>query len=218
MNEQNRDNSLHIKNLLKGSAKFLGDSKLEITSRIILVEIIVIAVLVGIFYPREPKLPLHPVKRAVGWDTLMIDGNRNRHGVSFPHLVCSKAAGEEREDCRVCHHLSRPNDGPSSCAECHRDMLYTISIFDHKYHEEQEGGNKSCVKCHEKDKAKENVKACTECHSEYPSDLNYQAVSYKAAMHSACVECHKEVDLSGMVTEYSECKICHKDIEELMEH
>ena len=217
MTGSNREKQFMPPAFFKGSGIFLGNSGLDTISRILLIEIVLLSLAFAVFYPREPNYPVNPVKKAVGWDTLMIDGNRNRHGVAFPHLVCRGAVGEKRSDCRKCHHLSRPEDGPSSCAECHRDMLHPSTIFNHAYHKKLCGKNPSCEECHVVNKARENVKPCQDCHSDYPPPMEYIAVSYKSAMHTACAACHtKEVELSGGKDEYSGCKFCHKDIEALM--
>ncbi|MBF0430001.1 MAG: Ni/Fe-hydrogenase cytochrome b subunit [Fibrobacteria bacterium] len=141
------------------------------------------------------QYPNTPVKDAVGWDTLSIDGNRALESVLFPHAQHQQMMGVSRDSCMTCHHMSRPKDGPTSCSECHQDMYLATSIFSHGYHQTLMGGNKSCDSCHVNTKAKAEVLSCNtaECHKLLPSDTtSYLADSYVDAMHKKCKDCHEE--------------------------
>jgi hypothetical protein len=149
---------------------------------------------------QEP--PRTPVAEAVGWDVLRIDGDRDGRWVLFDHqdheeIVKSRRSG--RSACRQCHHLSKPHDGPTACAECHRDMHLPTSIFDHDLHQQWLGGNVSCGECHEGRHAADTAKPCGECHEDMKPTrpgkaFKAVAVSHQDAMHKQCIGCHKEPD------------------------
>lgn len=122
---------------------------------------------------------------AVGWGTLRIDGNRNGKYMDFDHKKHKLLAGSGEAGCRTCHHLSRPNDGPSSCCGCHTSMETSAPIFNHGLHAKLHSGN-SCRECHNTGKRQgQDVKACGSCHAEYPnSNQFYMKVrGYKPALH-----------------------------------
>src|SRR4030042_6810430 len=119
---------------------FFGPSSVRLGKkrRIILticsVDLIIVAAAVLAGFSRPPAGPDNPVKDAIGRDTLRIDGNRNGRYVDFDHEAHKAITGRGETGCRICHHLSRPYDKPSSCCQCHRDMEKETSIFDHNYH------------------------------------------------------------------------------------
>jgi len=196
----------------KSTTVWLGDSKLTIASVLSWVEIVVVAFVVTLFYAGFSAKAHTPVKDAVGWGVLKIDGNRAKHAVLFPHEAHKDRIGKNKDACITCHHMSKPMDGPTSCYVCHRDMYLWMPIFNHESHQEALGGNASCIQCHEENKAKENVKRCKECHSEYTEDPDdYVARSYEAAMHSRCVGCHKKEAKKGDRQRLYKCNCCHKD-------
>jgi Ni/Fe-hydrogenase subunit HybB-like protein len=145
------------------------------------------------------------VARPRGLSPMIIDGNRADRVVVFDHDRHIREQGRE-ESCVKCHHLLKPMDEATSCAECHRDMFLKTLIFDHEAHQRRQGGNKGCEKCHPRNKPKsaKTVKECTECHTTLmpkgsrvtiqtkgPDRLKY-AVGYADAMHGLCVPCHTE--------------------------
>ncbi len=142
------------------------------------------------------RYPDTPVRDAVGWDTLTIDGNRAGESVAFPHKAHQNAIGEDPKDCAQCHHMSKTGDGPTSCHECHRDMYLKKSIFQHDAHQAYLGGNASCVVCHPDTKEPAEVISCgtEECHPNMlESDTSsIMAHSYMDAMHRVCADCHHE--------------------------
>ncbi len=189
-------------------------SAAAIASIVSWIEIVAVALVVTLLYASFSAKPRTPVKAAVGWDPLRIDGNRAKGAVLFPHAVHVKWVGASREACMTCHHMSKPMDGPTSCAACHRDMYASTSIFDHDSHRKALGQGKSCNKCHPQDKAKEHVKPCQECHETYTKAPSaYVARSYESAMHTQCVSCHKEqAEMFGR-PELATCQSCHKEME-----
>jgi Ni/Fe-hydrogenase subunit HybB-like protein len=139
---------------------------------------------------------LHPV---------ILFGNRAGGAVLFDHDKHIREQGGN-ESCVKCHHMVKPMDEATSCAECHRDMFLKTLIFDHAFHEKKQGGNKGCEKCHKQNEPKsaQTAKVCTECHKDMEakgsritiqtkgSDRLKFAVGYMDAMHGLCVSCHKE--------------------------
>jgi len=166
---------------------------------------------------RRQLTPPTPVRSALGWGSLQIDGDRNGNGVMFDHTEHKERLAEtygEEEGCRQCHHLSLPNDGPSSCAECHSDMYSTVSVFDHEGHQVRLGSARSCTECHPNpDTKKENI-ACSECHPHMvPEDgrneFDCQAAGYLDALHGLCLECHRESAEEAERPELPLCGTCH---------
>ncbi|MFH1759649.1 MAG: cytochrome c3 family protein [bacterium] len=196
----------------KQSKVFLGGSGLDKVSKVTAVITVLLSLIFAVYFSDSGRLKETPVEKAVGWDTLRIDGNRAGMHVFFPHNIHEETAGEDRNGCIECHHLSSPGDGPTSCFECHKDMNRATSIFDHKYHQRKFGGNKSCEKCHEQNKVPEKAKSCAaaDCHKDMFSDKSliiYTASSYKDAMHKRCMSCH-ERDSEEPDKEY--CGFCHR--------
>ncbi len=213
MTEKNDTNEFKRPDFFKGKSVFLGKSVLTATAVITLIEILILSMAYAVFYPEIREDSFAPVKEAVGWDTLRIDGNRDSNFVLFDHAIHRDTIGQTRKECRTCHHLSLPFDGPSTCTGCHRSMNTYTLVFDHASHQLYHSAKNDCFECHaDNNKAKENAKACTECHPEYTEDvMKPSARSYQAAMHSACVVCHKTRDKEAGIKKHSACKNCHPD-------
>lgn len=214
MTEQNSDNSdkqYEKPDFFKSSSVWFGKKKTAIFSITSIVIIIVISAIFAFFPRSKAKISSDPVKDAVGWEVLRIDGNRNGRYVDFDHTSHQTVTGKGKKGCRVCHHLSKPHDGPSSCYQCHREMDKAISIFDHNYHIKIHISGNSCEECHMRDTFGKNVKRCNACHGDYNKDNKYyfSARSYKSAMHTLCIGCHERED--GKVGEkaFSDCSFCH---------
>jgi Ni/Fe-hydrogenase subunit HybB-like protein len=133
---------------------------------------------------------------------LLLDGNRDGDVVLFDHDDHAERLGGDRS-CETCHHLTKPLDRNTSCAECHRDMYDPMSVFHHGVHVERLGGNRGCVDCHTGEttvKSYETITECSECHRneiaqrafvEAPPPRWGEAVGYMEAMHGLCVACHE---------------------------
>lgn len=216
MTEQHSDTSDNIyekPDFFRSSSVWLGRKKTVIFSITSLIGIIVISGIFAVFFPSKTNISSNPVKDAVGWEILRIDGNRNGKYVDFDHEAHQTLTDKGRRGCRVCHHLSKPHDGPSSCYQCHRDMEKPVSIFDHNYHIRIHIRGNSCGECHMKDKSGHNVKRCNACHDEYTRDITYysSARGYKYSMHTLCIGCHgREDDKMGKKV-FTTCSFCHGD-------
>jgi len=198
--------------LSKSPTDWQGGSAVTAVSIVSWVEILAVAVIAASLYVGLSAKASTPVKDAVGWDTLTIDGNRAERSVLFPHADHQKRIGEDQPACKTCHHMSKPMDGPTSCYVCHRDMYLSASIFDHVSHQKALGSNRACKECHVTDKARENSKQCKECHETYTKTLDeYVARSYESAMHSRCVACHKREAKKIGKPKITKCQWCHKD-------
>jgi hypothetical protein len=154
---------------------------------------------------------------------LLLDGNRDGRDVIFDHAAHLTRAEGPDPVCHWCHHMNRPLDVATSCAECHRDMYEPVDIFDHDLHETRLGGNDGCARCH-RDPARRRVREvttpCTDCHKQLRArvsriepahDDGTMAVGYLDAMHGLCVECHRsaeerQTELAGQLTT---CVRCH---------
>lgn len=180
--------------------------------------------------------PHAPIRSALGWETLTINGNRDEAMVVFDHMAhqqqvaqeithdggdCSTCqsfvalATEEGDDCRVCHHLSKPNDEVTPCSECHQDMHLPTSIFDHMLHQDALGGNAGCVECHVGEHMPNTAKACQDCHETMAPQFgetifNHIAPGYKDAMHGVCITCHEEEAKQQARPELARCPACHQ--------
>jgi hypothetical protein len=208
MMDNNEKSKFKMADFFKGRTVFLGKSAVSIVAAITLIEVFILALVYAVIFPGYKKMPI-PVKQAVGWDTLTINGNRNEESVLFNHTVHQDSIGKTRENCRTCHHISLPNGGPSACASCHIAMVDSISIFNHDYHQRVNGDTRSCRECHSNNRAKENVKQCRECHEEYKDDMKVMTNGYLLAMHTRCQECHKERDKKAGIEKHAECINCH---------
>ena len=157
-------------------------------------------------------------QKARGGDTLTIDGNRDLKAVAFSHKSHIDSLGVG-ESCIKCHHMNIPMDKNSGCYHCHNNMYQFSDAFKHDWHSSPEGANINCNECHETGafKNSEQVKKCEECHKDLiPSGTTikveqYSAPGYVDAMHSVCIDCHKEKDLQKEVAELSLCTTCHKN-------
>lgn len=158
------------------------------------------------------KAPAEPVREALGWETMRIDGDRDGFYVEFSHKTHSTMPGE---GCVYCHHLSIPGDSVTSCFRCHRDMKKPVSIFDHERHATHyKTKGKHCGECHGKKRAREYVRRCNECHKEYDRSLEYylSARNYESAMHDRCMPCHREQDNKIGEKMYNDCGFCHSEL------
>jgi Ni/Fe-hydrogenase subunit HybB-like protein len=166
-----------------------------------------------------------PVHRAVGGETLWIDGNRNGYGVSFPHEEMQKRLGG-KESCVKCHHMNLPRDRNSGCWECHSDMYLASDASRHDWHASPAGGRVACVECHQagQPRSAATAKACNGCHKDLiPAGATmrvrqYQAVSYVQAMHELCIGCHTQLAKQEGKPELARCTNCHKERRDLLDN
>ena len=171
------------------------------------------------------------VKPARGGDTLYVDGNLNGFGVSFNHKKHAEQS-EEKQSCATCHHMNLPFDKNSGCSECHDNMYDVADVFNHDRHASPEGFAISCGQCHKADiqRNSKSAKKCDECHKDLivPNSVitfeNYMAPSYTSAMHTLCVNCHREKAATMADKEkLAECTACHdseppEDMKNLLKH
>jgi len=153
--------------------------------------------------------PAEPVKGALGWETMRLDGDRDGFYVEFSHQAHSAMP---KEGCVYCHHLSMPDDSVTPCSRCHRDMKGPVSIFNHESHAAYyKNRGKYCEECHGAVRAREHVKKCETCHQDYNRDLDYylSARSYESAMHDRCIPCHRQQDEKLGEKMYNDCGFCH---------
>jgi Ni/Fe-hydrogenase subunit HybB-like protein len=164
-----------------------------------------------------------PVKAALGWDVITINGDRDESAVVFDHLAHQKCAAQAStgpgeagaNGCTLCHHLSKPDDEATPCWECHQDMTSSTSIFDHSLHQAALGGNAACVQCHAGEHLAATAKPCQACHATLrpgPGEtaFNDQAIGYVAAMHGACIPCHEREAVAQAKPELARCPVCHQ--------
>lgn len=165
----------------------------------------------------KPDSPANPVKASTGWEILHIDGNQSGYAVDFPHLEHQnriRTENSQEEDCHGCHHLELPNDEVTACWECHVDFYQQISIFNHKDHQNNLGGNESCLKCHQADHAKQDDQICQNCHKNMvtlngATSFSMLVPSYKDAMHNCCLKCHEKEASEHDRAELKLCSTCH---------
>ncbi len=160
-----------------------------------------------------------PVSRALGWERLTIDGDRDGIGVVFPHADHQARLAEQDAEsgnpgaaCTACHHLAKPNDQATACAECHTDYNLPVSIFDHTRHTAALGGNAACGECHLGEHRA--AAACQECHVdmlpvEGQAAFDPIAGGYKDAMHGRCLTCHQREAAVQARPELAVCSTCH---------
>ncbi|MFC1731621.1 cytochrome c3 family protein, partial [candidate division KSB1 bacterium] len=171
-----------------------------------------------------------PVERARIADFLLIDGNRSDDVVLFDHEMHKQKNGVE-ESCKICHHMRKPLDQYTPCADCHSDMQRVTDIFDHILHRNKLGGNGSCVKCHTDPllpKLRQYTTACESCHGELRLETSFVntsgsavqnfAVGYKDAMHGLCITCHEEKKAEVERPRLDECATCHRSLPEEVMH
>ncbi len=160
--------------------------------------------------------PQAPVRAAQGWSELLINGNRDINEVRFDHLDHQERLAETSPDgCKTCHHLDKPDDEGTACAECHRDMDRPVSIFDHTLHQQALGGNTGCDECHTGEHTAHTAQPCGECHeamapSSGETSFNPLAAGYEQAMHGACLACHEQEAETQARPELSRCPTCHQ--------
>lgn len=164
-----------------------------------------------------------PVARALGWETLTIDGDRDGVFVRFPHAehqerLSADAAGLDSPQgaagCTTCHHLSIPEDEATACSACHRDYYAATPIFDHTHHTRALGGNAACSECHTGEHRAATAAACQECHEDMlplqdRADFSSLAAGYKDAMHGRCLACHTQQAGLQDRPELAVCSTCH---------
>jgi len=172
----------------------------------------------------------NPVTRARGFDTLLIDGNRDGYTVRFDH----KAHQARGVTCGYCHHMNKPDDKATGCYECHDDMYVEGDAFRHEWHSSSIGANLNCFECHDKSESKglnfskmnsDLFDVCRECHKNMiPPDAKikkiktYKTVSYTDAMHNLCISCHEDKIRSNPLIaaskpNLSKCSTCHNNFE-----
>lgn len=163
--------------------------------------------------------PRTPVKPALGWEEMTIDGDRDEVSVIFDHAGHQERrlelhGGDEEQACLDCHHLSLPEDEATACAECHGDMFLTTDIFDHTYHQQEMGGNEGCSECHTGGThTRHNTVPCGECHDtmahnrDGSTPFDAVAASYEDAMHNNCIVCHETERPEK--PELARCPACH---------
>lgn len=165
-----------------------------------------------------------PVQRARIADALLIDGNRADMVVLFDHEMHKEKNGDD-ESCILCHHLRKPLDKYTPCADCHKDMQLETYIFDHTFHQTKLEGNDGCIKCHTNPmlpKIAENITECKSCHTDMriegtvitisaATQENY-APGYIDAMHGLCITCHQQKKVELNNPRHDECATCHREL------
>jgi Ni/Fe-hydrogenase subunit HybB-like protein len=162
---------------------------------------------------------------------LKIDGNRRGVATIFDHADHQKRLGDSLS-CVNCHHLSMPKDKSTPCSQCHLFMNDPAGIFNHDAHmeyvaeQESLGGvfpvNNSCLECHPagSPKTAENAKNCLDCHKEdmlLADSLDQKlelatSVSFRAAMHRKCIECHTRKKDEVAKEMLDNCGTCHSSL------
>ncbi len=159
-----------------------------------------------------------PAQRALGGDTLWIDGNRDGFGVSFPHEKLIQLNGG-KQSCVKCHHMNLPRDQASGCYECHRDMYLPTDAFRHDWHASPDGGRVACVECHPSGQVRSaaGAKKCDQCHKDLVPPgativvKQYTAIGYVQAMHQLCIGCHTALVKQNGKVDMVRCAWCHKE-------
>ena len=177
----------------------------------------------------DAKTGLEPVptQPAVGDITtaLFIDGNRDGFGTEFKHKVHEDKNGGP-DSCVLCHHMNLPRDKNSSCNQCHSDMYQPTDAFRHDWHASPEGANLACSQCHPRLRVKSAKTAakCDTCHKDLiPTGAkieikSYEANSYVDAMHTLCIDCHKEKAEPTNKPDLARCGTCHKDLKNYVDN
>ncbi len=92
--------------------------------------------------------------------------------------------------------------------------------FPHKAHENNNGGDASCVKCHHMNLPLDKQSVCAECHY----DMYLEVDAFKHDWHSSptggnvtCVKCHEEGvprsdDMASLKEGVYDCSACHNDL------
>jgi Ni/Fe-hydrogenase subunit HybB-like protein len=227
------DTSYQPPRLDRPSGVWIGDSSLASFKLYSLAFVIGAAVTFGLL-PRAAlfgaSAVAEPVHRPRGREVLLIDGDRAGTSVRFDHRRHEERLGRE-ESCLLCHHMATPMDQDTPCWCCHRDMWSTTDIFDHDHHVrdlERFGASNPCAACHGDDgepRSRETASSCSVegCHRHelaiyregsrvQPDDATRTrfAVGYMDAMHTLCVECHKERGPELGRPNHGECATCHQ--------
>ena len=156
-------------------------------------------------------------QKALGGDTLFIDGNHNSFGTMFEHARHVDDLGN-KESCVKCHHMNLPKDLQSECSDCHRSMYAVVDVFRHDWHAAPDGANIACDVCHEpgQEKQKSSASNCRDCHLDLYADPaadtldTYLALSYVDAMHGQCITCHQlRADEDSTKVALTQCVTCH---------
>ncbi len=164
------------------------------------------------------------VKKASGFDTLYINGNRDDQLVKFTHkahinwIEKHKYSLNGNDSCSTCHHLKLPGEKLSDCWECHSSMYSKVNFFRHDWHASVHGANLKCENCHKAGvtRSANTAKKCVSCHPNYKfaagkAKDKYEMLSYVDAMHNLCVSCHiKEAKILKDKPNLARCSTCHK--------
>ena len=217
MNEENNKNNEEAEKyeFPEGSIKNFGKKNNLVLSLFSLAAIIIVAIIFTFFAGHKTKAE-DKIEGPTGEDVLRIDGNRNGKFVDFDHEAHKDFFGNDEKGCKKCHHLNKPDKGPSSCSQCHWSMEKTASIFDHNYHIKSLADKDSCRQCHT-EKDIDSVSKCSTCHEDFTKDNEiYLAVcSYKDAIHEQCSSCHdsdsEKTDIEIGPEMPDECTDCHSN-------
>jgi len=176
-------------------------------------------------HPLESRgVPNIPARRALGGDTLQIDGNRDGFGTRLLHKAHA-ARLDTAGGCIRCHHMNLPGDRNSSCSSCHRMMYLPSDAFRHDWHTASDGGDLACHRCHPagRPKTAATASSCSDCHRDLiPPDAlirvdSYEAPGYVEAMHRLCQGCHATVARERGKPELAQCVKCHTERRRLVE-
>lgn len=206
----------------RASMAWLGPSPVALRTRFSLIFIAFVA-LGFAFLPGKKiesrGIPDVRAQRALGGDTLFIDGNHDGYGVAFDHKMHQVKNGGDTS-CVLCHHMNLPMDRNSGCYSCHSNMYMAVNAFDHSLHADGKAGKISCMDCHPAGQVKSAASAakCDKCHKDLlPAGAkihltDYRAPSYVDAMHMLCVDCHKKKALVlADKKNLALCTSCHRD-------
>jgi hypothetical protein len=86
-------------------------------------------------------------------------------------------------------------------------------FFPHKKHQEEFGGEESCVKCHHLSLPEDHNTACWQCHGdmEIQTDFfDHEAHQERHGGEDSCVECHEAEKPEGKETAKT-CLDCHRE-------
>ena len=202
--------------------------------RVTLIGVFVIPVAFVLMYPPYKQNGKINVMPASGMNTirsvLIIHGSRTGMNTEFPHLKHQDMLGKDKS-CNKCHHMSLPGDKSTPCSRCHRYMFGKTLIFNHDNHtilvaqKRQISGlhavNKTCIICHISGTTNNlhNTIGCKNCHDEDMNIINDSTVpkhflyadSYLNAMHTKCINCHKENKKKANKPALDQCSNCHKN-------
>jgi Ni/Fe-hydrogenase subunit HybB-like protein len=183
--------------------------------------VVVVALMIASLPPAiasSQPIPAVPVRPALGWNILTIDGNRANAAVPFAHSEhqerLSAELGDVQAACQTCHHLNLPGDEATPCSSCHRDYQLTTAIFQHTFHQAALGGNASCQECHAGEHLASTAADCKTCHEDMaasqPGDtFSSAAPAYQQSLHDLCLECHtREAEMQNR-PELGQCGACH---------